>query len=104
MSHSYTKLAEIVGVVETEILRRHPGCHYTVKILLWDDDTCKICAQHGDGENIYTVTWYDGEVTYESCPMLSNRMSGDAEGNQFYVLTPEESEVRNSKYTVETVH
>jgi hypothetical protein len=91
-------LDEKIALVKEELLKNHPDCPYTIKILLWDDGTDLVQAQYGDEDNLYIAKYYDEQLNYLIEPHLSGIIKEDGKGNKLYVVTEEEF---YDKYSVE---
>ena len=52
-------------LVKEDIHRRFPECAYTIRILLWDDDTSLVECRYGTVEKLHTSRYYNGELQYE---------------------------------------
>lgn len=83
-------LEEKIELVKTELLKNHPDCSYTVKILLWDDGTDSVQCQHGDEKFLYFAKYYDGKLSYEIEPIYTPAFIETKEGTEFYVVTEEQ--------------
>lgn len=83
-------LEEKIELVKKDILTRFPNCHYTIKILLWDDGTDSVECRHGDGEYIYRSTYYNNNLEYSTDKLYVNRIKIDMYGDEVQVMTPEE--------------
>lgn len=81
------ELQKKIDIVRNEMLKRFPGCPHTIMILLWDDGTDSVQCRFGSGETnkIYNATLYNGELTFDESPMVTNRIKVDEFGKQFYV-------------------
>jgi hypothetical protein len=90
-------LPQTIKLVSDELLLRHPGCPYTVQVLLWDDHTSCVEARHGDDEYLYMVRWDNGELIYRFEPLLSNQAITDEYGTSSYILYPQEERNRELK-------
>src|SRR5690606_13863569 len=85
-----TEVQDKIELVKAEMLRRFPDANYTVKVLLWDDDTYLVECRHGrhnenGGVDTHNIQWYDDEVHYEINECRSNAIVEDEYGTQFYV-------------------
>jgi hypothetical protein len=52
-------------LVKEDIRRRFPECAYTIRILLWDDDTSLVECRYGTVEKLHISRYYNGELQYE---------------------------------------
>ena len=75
-----------IKIVIDDILQRFPDCHYTVRLLLWDDETYSVECRHGDTDKIYISTYYNDELTYQEIDFkkIGNSMMIDDRGNEYY--------------------
>jgi hypothetical protein len=67
-------------MVKQDILNRFPDCRYTIRINLWDDDTSSVECRHGDGEKIYSSTFYNNELVYKEITQTGEVMVIDEKG------------------------
>ena len=81
MNHYFKELDVIVSVLVRRMLQLDPEANYTVKILLWDDNThhieCRSMTRNdnpnhriyniipNDKEVVRIFTWYKDELSYE---------------------------------------
>ena len=86
--HDFNKIKEYSEIVEKAILDKFPGGYYTIKILLWDDDTSRVTCTHGDGKKIHNYVYYQDKLSYEvSDDIRSQVMILDEFGKEhFYEL------------------
>ncbi len=71
-------------MVKQDILTRFPDCRYTVRILLWDDDTSSVECRYGDGEKIHTSTFHDNQLIYKEIDPLGRVMLIDEKGVEYF--------------------
>ncbi len=67
-------------MVKQDILNRFPNCRYTIRIVLWDDDTSLVECRYGDGEKTYTSTFHDNELVYRELTNKGQVMIIDEKG------------------------
>ena len=67
-------------MVKQDILNRFPNCRHTITIRLWDDNTSSVECRYGDGEKIYTSTFYNNELTYKEITQTGEVMIIDEYG------------------------
>ena len=77
-----------ISLVKADILSRFPDCHYTIKILLWDDNTDMVECRHGDNEKIYVSRFYDGKLEYREIDVTGrkNGMLVDEFGEEYFTM------------------
>ncbi len=78
-------LEKQIQIVKEDILKRFPDCNYTIKILLWDDNTNLVECRHGRDNKICISTLYDNTLIYEEFEIKSNSgMFVDEYGTEYY--------------------
>ena len=86
LDKDYTDLLQDIEsqilIVKQDILSRFPNCGNTIFITLWDDDTSSVQCRYGDGEKIYTSTFYNNELIYEEITKTGEVMIVDEYGNK----------------------
>ncbi len=82
------KLQEKIDLVKQDLFTRFPNCHYTVRILLWDDNTYMVECRHGDDEKLYISKYYDNKLTYEEIDIKGrhNGMMKDEKGTEYFPI------------------
>jgi hypothetical protein len=75
-----------IDIVREDMLKRFPGCSYTIVVTMWDDETFKVCCRHGnhDINKLCLSTYYDGKLTYEEDNLPIGWMYMDSEGNEYF--------------------
>lgn len=82
---SFATLEGKIQLVKDDLLSRLPGVPHTITILLWDDHTSRVECRHGDGFNIHTSTYYNGNLEYKVEPMLSGSMMTTSDGHRYFL-------------------
>ena len=80
-------LQERISEVTNDILARFPNCSYTIRILLWDDDTELVECRHGNMDRVCISSYYDGKLVYEEIPLNRQNvgMLIDEYGNEYHM-------------------
>ena len=52
-------------LVKNDIRNRFPECSYTIRILLWDDETTLVECRYGTAEKLHISRYYNGVLEYE---------------------------------------
>lgn len=75
-----------INLVKNDMLERFPNCHYSIQILLWDDNTDSVECKHGRDNEIHISKFYDGKLTYEKYLMVKPFIGCmvDEYGNEYY--------------------
>lgn len=91
MEHNFNTIQERISLVKEDMLNRYPGCHYTVVVTLWDDETsmveCKHCEfMEGDKLKICVSMYYDEKLSYYDFDITKGNASMivDGEGYKYY--------------------
>lgn len=71
-------------MVKQDILSRFPNCRYTIRIILWDDDTSLVECRYGDGEKTYTSTFHNNELVYRELTNKGEGMIIDEKGVEHF--------------------
>lgn len=89
ITNNFNKIQEQISLVIDDMQKRYPNCHYTIRILLWEDGTSSIECRHARAEKndmiICISTYYQNELTYEESIMESHRIKIDGKGNEYYI-------------------
>lgn len=90
LDKTYTDLLQEIKTVEKALQSKFPHKPYTIRILLWNDNTRSVQCKYGDNNKNYTFTFKDGVMTYDEEEtdekvMILNK-SGEEE---FYKLVKE---------------
>lgn len=84
------KLSDVqskIDLVTNEILSRFPNCYYTVRIILWDDDTFKVECRHGTADKLYISDFYNNELSFTEIDISHyGNMMIDKDGNEYHRL------------------
>lgn len=73
-------------IVKNDIRSRFPNCNYTIRILIWDDDTTMVECRYGAIDKLHCSRYYNNELTYEEIELKfgGERMMIDEKGNEYY--------------------
>lgn len=89
ISNDFNKIQNHISLVTNDMLERYPNCHYTIKILLWDDGTSSVECRHarnvGKEIIICNSLYYEDELKYNEYPLVSNKIRIDGRGNEYNV-------------------
>ena len=73
------------------MFQRFPNCQYTIRILLWDDNTSLVKCRHGsvdeDGfcDKIHISTYYNNKLTFDIIDIKHvNGVMMDETGKTYY--------------------
>jgi len=98
----FDKVQEEIAMVVNDMKSRYPGCHYTVKLLLWDDGTSSIECRHGrdtgTGMIICVSTYYEGELTHEEYAFDFDTIKIDARGNEYNIKNNESQDFKRQRH------
>lgn len=87
--NSVDEIQKRVDLVTNDMLKRHPNCLYTVRILLWNDDTNLVECRHtrnvDDKLIICNSKYYKNELIYEEHLLNYNKISIDGRGNEYNI-------------------
>ena len=86
METNYIKLKEQVELVKNKMLNKFPDCHYTIRILLWDDNTTLVECRHGCENKLHNFTFYNNELKYEESKLNYNAIIANEVGNETPVI------------------
>lgn len=80
-----TKLDDIISLVKDDMIERFPDCSYTIRILLWNDDTSLVECRHGDGKKLHISRYYQDKLVYEEIDIsfTGNMMVGE-DGREYF--------------------
>ena len=78
-----------ISLVVNDMQKRYPDCHYTIRILLWDDGTSSIECRHahkeGDDMIISTSTYYQNELEFKEYLLDFQSVKIDGRGNEYNI-------------------
>lgn len=78
-------LKQQISIVKRDIRKRFPKCSYTIKILLWDDNTSDVECRHGTRNRLYISRYRNGELTREAFKIRRGKnMMIDQYGNEYH--------------------
>lgn len=87
-----TELEEKIEIVKNDMLQRFPNCSYTIRILLWYDNTNVVECRHGtackDGyaDKLHISQLYNDILKYDIIN-IRHQVGGimvDEEGTEYY--------------------
>ena len=82
----FDKIQKEIAMVVDDMRERFPDCHYTVKVLLWDDGTSSIECRHahmGKKEMIISIsTYYNNHLFYGE---YTTELKIDNNGNEYNI-------------------
>ena len=85
----FNNIESEISIVVNDMKKRYPDCHYTVRILLWDDGTSSIECRHSHKEGNYmiisTSTYYQNKLKYKQHLMVFNNIKIDGRGNEYNI-------------------
>lgn len=82
--NNWIAIEKEIEIVKSHILNKFPGASYTIRILLWDDNTRCIECRHGDGKKIYCSAIDNGKLTYDESDDTFDGVMMDSRGVMYY--------------------
>jgi len=83
--HYTTDLLEDIQTVKHDLLNKFPNVSYTLRILIWDDDTISVECSHTDENNRrYASKIYNGILSYEEYELTGKVMVLNDFGEEEY--------------------
>ena len=74
-------------IIKNDILKRFPGCPYTLRILIWDDNTSMVECRFGTLDKLHCSRYYNNELIYEEIKLKKEgNMMIDEKGNEYYQI------------------
>jgi hypothetical protein len=93
-NHAMKEIERQIDLVKKDILQRFPNCSYTVRILLWDDNTTYVECRHGDGNKLYKSSYYNNELTFTETDIAGTVMIIDKFGKEHLKYLSDEKPTR----------
>ena len=78
------EIKEQILLVKDDMRKRFPECAYTIRILLWDDNTSLVECRYGTSEKLHISKYYNGELQYEEVDIkFANNMMVGEDGREY---------------------
>ncbi len=92
------QIQEQINLVKADILNRFPNCHYTIKVLLWDDNTSMVECRHGSNNKLHIARFYNGLLDYYEIDLKRTKqgMLEDEFGEEYFAMQTIPNTTKNS--------
>jgi hypothetical protein len=89
LDKQYTNLLQDIQVTKSNLLEKFPNVSYTVRILMWDDNTkCIECSHTDEDDKKHISKMYNGTLSYETINITGKVMILNKFGEEeYYTLT-----------------
>lgn len=89
ITSDFNRIEELTALVIADMQSRHPDCSYTVRVLLWDDETLLVECRHAhnseQGIIICNSVYNKDELKYTEHLLDYAKIKIDGRGNEYKI-------------------